>query len=293
MWKKLGKIFSIKNYSNLLYSHSSYPTLEKINNFIRVYFSSRDKKNTSRVFHFDFFKENKEIFFNKKLDLNVGKTGTYNCDGVAPRSIVLNKNNEKLMYLIGWNKCYSFPYQLSIGLSFFNKNKWEDIGQILGRNKFDKIFVTSPFVIKDENKFKMWYCSCTEWKKNNPKYLIKYTESKNGIDWEISDQICIDYTFASSIGWPMVIKNKKNEYIMYFSHRKDYNFIKNKNNSYEIGKAISKNGVNWELTDLSVLKKSKYGWDSKMICYSSIVDNLMFYNGNGFGYSGIGLAELT
>jgi hypothetical protein len=44
------------------------------------------------------------------------------------------------------------------------------------------------------------------------------------------------------------------------------------------------------------LPPSPEGWDSVMCAYPSVVDaggkRLMFYNGNGFGQSGIGYAVL-
>ena len=86
------------------------------------------------------------------------------------------------------------------------------------------------------------------------------------------------------------------KYKMWFSHRGLSGYRSNRSSSYDIGYAESTDGVTWRRDDkLSGIKKSEDGWDSQMICYPCVIryDDLkyMFYNGNNFGGSGIGLAK--
>ncbi|HKX31021.1 MAG TPA: hypothetical protein VJ302_25250, partial [Blastocatellia bacterium] len=65
--------------------------------------------------------------------------------------------------------------------------------------------------------------------------------------------------------------------------------------SYRIGYAESKDGRAWQrLDELAGISISEEGWDSKMLAYPSVVRGhgrtYLFYNGNGFGLSGIGCA---
>lgn len=273
MWTKLGRVFYVDG------SNSSYPTPAVIDGKLKIFFASRDEKGTSRVFHFDM----DDAAPCQQPDLCPGPRGTFDCDGVAPRCIVGN-----FLYLIGWNKCQSFPYTLSIGLAKFEDGEWRKIGQVLGRNRHDPYFCTSPCVMEDEGMYRMWYCSCTDWVENEPKYLIKYAESPNGIDWTPTGKICIGYEAGGAIGWPMVTK-ENGTYSMIYSYRGEAN-DRTGSQSYRLGEATSKDGLHWDLLPSSPLEPSETGWDSEMVCYSSVIGNKMFYNGNGFGLSGIGLA---
>lgn len=64
---------------------------------------------------------------------------------------------------------------------------------------------------------------------------------------------------------------------------------------YRIGYAESDDGKRWTRIDEAVgFDVSPEGFDSEMICYPHVVQHenrlYMFYNGNGFGREGIGLA---
>jgi hypothetical protein len=65
---------------------------------------------------------------------------------------------------------------------------------------------------------------------------------------------------------------------------------------YRGGYAVSTDGISWSRYDeLFGLECAATGWDSESIAYPYVlrIDNrlLMFYNGNGFGRTGFGLAE--
>jgi len=67
--------------------------------------------------------------------------------------------------------------------------------------------------------------------------------------------------------------------------------------AYRIGYAESADGITWQRADPSAgIEVSRSGWDSEMIEYAYVVDRIgarhMFYNGNGYGRSGLGYARL-
>ena len=85
-------------------------------------------------------------------------------------------------------------------------------------------------------------------------------------------------------------------YHMWFSYRswRDYRGGKG---SYRIGYAQSKDGKHWDRDDSKAgIDISDNGWDSEMIAYGNIIDTphgrYMFYNGNGYGLTGAGLAVM-
>ena len=86
-------------------------------------------------------------------------------------------------------------------------------------------------------------------------------------------------------------------YRMWFCSRSIHGYRHNREQSYRIGYAESIDGMQWERQDhLPALEVSDVGWDSEMIAYPSVFDlegrRYIFYNGNGFGMSGFGFAEM-
>jgi hypothetical protein len=84
---------------------------------------------------------------------------------------------------------------------------------------------------------------------------------------------------------------------MWYSYRRVDGYRTDPTKSYRLGYAESNDGITWTRKDSSVgITRSETGWDSEMICYSHVVDHggrrYLFYNGNGFGQSGIGYAIL-
>ena len=66
---------------------------------------------------------------------------------------------------------------------------------------------------------------------------------------------------------------------------------------YRIGYAESNDGIEWTRKDESVnLDVSESGWDSQMVAYPAVFEiagkTIMLYNGNNFGATGFGYAEL-
>ena len=284
-WQKLGQVID---------RHASYPVVERLEDCLRLYYCSRIE-NKSNIFWVDVDIDNQTKIINdpKTIMIEPGLPGTFDCDGVAPRCIT-SVNGEKRLYTIGWNKKVTTPYQLAVGVAVEKDGKWIKMqGPVLDRDFDDPYFCTSACVIH-KDKWMCWYCSCTDWVDGKePVYLIKYAESEDGFRWKKTNDICINYDqFTKAIGWPMVwIEN--NVFNMIYSYRSDHpEYRTNKNYGYRLGYAESKNGINWHTNNDAVgLHRSNCGWDSEMMAYTSMVDDLIFYNGNGFGKTGIGVAR--
>jgi len=285
-YKKIGLVYR---------GQARYPTIDINKKEIILYFS-KIKNNKSRIYKIELCKKNPKII-KKNISgplFELGSNG-FDHDGHAARCIV-ESSDKKLMYLIGWNKKISPPYHLSIGVAEYQNKKWiKKEAPVMDRNIDEPYFCTSPCVIYDFKKhiYKMWYCSCTGWIKNDPIYLIRYAESQDGFYWKRFSDPCINYSKEmGAIGWPMVWQ-QKNKYKMIFSYRNSKDYKKNPNKSYRLGYAESTCGKKWNIMNESLkgLEKSQNGWDSKMVCYTAMCGKYLFYNGNGFGKTGIGLAE--
>lgn len=306
MWDKKGLLELSKNSCSEQMSHASIPFAVHISkNLFRIFFSSRNMQGKSLPFYVD------AIVYNGQIELvddvsgplmHLGAMGTFDDSGIMPSSIV-KVGGKYFMYYIGWNTQVNVSYRLSIGLAIssdcINFDKYSD-GPILDRSIEEPYFNTAPYVIRDNGIWKMWYISCTGWQmvKNHPEptYHVKYAESVNGIHFKRKGIVCIDYDEkAKAIGRPCVIK-RNDTYEMYFSYRdiRDYRTLKGQ--GYQLGKAISIDGVGWKKDYAKVgIGLSETGWDSKMMEYCHVFSykghEYLLYNGNNFGEKGFGYAS--
>jgi hypothetical protein len=302
-WEKIGRIFKLDaNQKNeWMKTHAQNPTPEKVGNDIfRIHFATRDSLNQARGGFFEVNINNPfEILqISQKPTIDLGALGAFDDCGVMPSSIVEYDQKTKLMYYTGWSKAVTVPFSFHIGLAISEGGdhayKRYSQAPVLGRNRNDPYITGAPFVLIENNILKMWYVSCTQWvqEKANTKpkhyYTIKYAESKDGVTWETSDRLCIEYQNDEYAFARPFITRHNGKYLMYYSYRGG-------DRPYRIGLAESNDGIKWFRTDhLAGIDVSSSGWDAEMVCYPYVFEHqgkiYMLYNGNNYGQSGIGLA---
>jgi len=307
-WIKKGLIFKVDKNFEWMQSHSQVPTVDIVNDKIwRIYFSTRDSKNRSNISYFEVEAGNPTniIYVHDKPILPLGKIGTFDDCGLMPSWIISHKGL-KYLYYIGWTVRNTVPYHNSIGLaiSYDNGKTFEKFseGPIFSPTHKEPYFTGSSCVLIDNNIWKNWYLSCTKWEiingKPEPFYHIKYAESKDGINWDRNGIVAIDYKSDEEAGIVKAsVLKEGNKFKMWYSSRFAEEYRNDKEKSYRIGYAESYNGTNWTRIDDKVgIYMSETGWDSEMMAYPHVLDyneqKYMFYNGNGFGKSGIGFAVL-
>jgi len=283
-------------------SHCQLPVADHVSGSrYRVYFAGRDDLQRSHVSYIEIDLANPD----RVLDVSVGPVlepgpiGCFDEHGVYPSSIV-NVDHQKYMYFIGWNRGYKQPmFYASIGLarSEDNGRTYRRVSRapIMARSEYDPCLVTSPHVFADGDTLRMTYVSGTKWEETasgqlKSYYHIKYAESRDGITWHRDGRVAIDFSSTSetNIARSSVLKQAG-------IYRMWYSTIKSPANSYRIGYAESSDCVTWtRYDDLVGIGVSASGFDSEMICYPHVIRHenklYMFYNGNGFGREGIGLA---
>ena len=299
MWKKQGKFF--------FEHHSQVPVVDtEYEDRWRIFYSTRDHMGRSLASYVDVEKENPFNIISRSSFpiLDLGKPGSFDVDGIMP-TCILNFNGMKYLYYIGWTQRKDIPYHNSIGLAVST-----DGGKSFEK-KFDgPLFSPSPeepyycgtfYVLREKNYLRGYYLSCTGWYKNGerlePKYDIKYAESKDGIRWDRKNFSCVSLaSHEGGISQASVVKSSRG-YEMWYSYRGKYNFRKKSKDSYAIGYATSNDGKAWTRHDdkISFDSNDEYcTWDDQMMCYPCVITSAkkryMFYNGNGFGKSGIGFA---
>jgi hypothetical protein len=280
--------------------------------FVRIYFSTREKdkvgKYLSHISFIDIKKDFKTIInVSKRTVIPLGDLGCFDEHGIFPMN-VLRVKDKIYAYTCGWSRRLSVSIETSIGLAISNNNglTFNKIGDgpVLTASLHEPFLVGDPFVQIYNKKYHMWYIYGTEWVKSrgdkDPQrvYKIGHATSGDGFSWHkegrqlITDKLNSDECQAL----PSVIKFG-NKYHMLFCYREATDFRKNKDRGYRIGYAFSKDLIKWTRDDKSVgISVSENGWDSDMLCYPHLFrcDGKIYllYNGNEFGRFGFGLAVL-
>jgi hypothetical protein len=307
-WQKKGLIFKADNNYTWMISHAQVPFVEKNGeNRLRIYFGTRDLQNHTTTTFIEVEAQNPSnvLYIHDRPVLSLGKLGCFDDSGAMP-SWVVNYNGKKYLYYIGWNIGITVPYHNSIGLAVSEDggltfNRLYD-GPILDRIPLEPHLCATPCIFIENGFWRMWYLSGVEWKihagRPEPYYHIKYAESMDGIYWKREGHVCIDFNKSGEggIARPSVLKDGK-IYRMWYSYRGGADYRTNLAQSYRIGYAESSDGLVWARKDDQVgINVSKTGWDSEMVEYPFVLNindrKGMFYNGNGFGKSGIGYAIL-
>ncbi len=305
LWEKKGLIFCPKGNFGWMNSHAQVPTLLLKKKVLRVYFATRPKNNLSLTTYCDLDVKDlsKIVYIHDKPILNLGEPGTFDEFGIMPSSIVVY-DGLVYLYYSGWSRGVTIPYNNYTGLAISEDGgktfRKYSKGPVVDRTPEEIYSATSPYVMHEKGKWHMWYTSGTNWLFINNKYEhtydLKYASSEDGILWNRNYEVAVaQKNKYEAITRPAIVKIG-NIFYMWYCYRGSRSFRSGKD-SYRIGLSSSSNLKNWRRIDSkSGIKKSKIGWDSKMIAYPSVVkiggSIIMIYNGNDFGKEGFGYAIL-
>lgn len=298
-WNKLGLIIKGDSSYPWMRTHAMLPVPDYIGGSLyRVYFCGRDSSNRSHIGFaiIDMDQGGKLLQYSAESLLSPGSLGCFDDNGVSPSSIISHEG-VKYLYYIGWKPRSTVRFGLIAGLAVSIDGGEHFVRQSRApilhlTDKEPLMILTAPFVLRDEQSWRMWYVSGTKWEHADmPLYNIKHAESHNGIDWEQLGIVCIESSQEdeTALARPWVTKTN-GVFKMYYSKKVG-------GCSYRMGYAESRDGLTWARRDeLIGIDVSENGWDSEMIEYPAVITyqgkQYMFYNGNNYGASGIGLAVL-
>lgn len=294
-WCKLGLIIEPDKRLSWAQTHCMVPTPYSLGSGIfKVFFSGRDSQNRSHIGHatVDLNHEGRVVDYSTAPVLSPGELGCFDDNGVTPSCVVNLPNGEVGLYYIGWNPGSTVRMHIFGGLAISNDGgqtfkRWSR-APILERTRSDPYLNTAPWVVRDGDGYRIFYVSGYEWlHKDLPRYNIKSGYSEDGKNWIRDGHVCLDFLNDSehALARPYVVV-ENDLWRMWFAY---------KSTDYRIGYAESTDGFNWERLDhLAGIDVSPSGFDSDMIEYAAIVNHdgrrFMFYNGNNYGFDGIGLA---
>lgn len=299
-WIKKGLIFQPDRDLYWQKSHAALPTsLHVKDDLYRIYFTSRDGANKTYVGFFDLELGQQDFkIINKSREpvLTPGALGLFDQDGVQCTSVV--RVGEKVyMYYLGWSRGLPEPlFFASIGVAISSDGgltfeKYSE-APIMERSRYDPWMVSGGTVLFEKKCWRMWYISGIDFELTaqgaKSKYDIKYAESVDGLNWRRNGISCIPLRSNETNISRLSIIKELGVYKAWFPYKSD-------GNNYRIGYAESTDGINWHRADeRASIDVSESGWDSKALDKVWVLNakgmKFMLYNGNNFGYDGIGLA---
>ena len=300
-FEKVGVVFDASGRADWMNSHTYVPTALLLDDStIRVYFASRDKDQVGRIgwFDVDANEPTKVIGFSDRPCLDIGDDGCFDDNGVTPLSVFKDHDGIRLYYA-GWQLTPKARYMLFTGLAIStdggNTFQRYQKSPVLDRTPSELVVRSGAHIMKHRDLYKIWYAAGSGFVeisgKQVPTYHLAYAESEDGITWPDKGILSIEPQPPDEYGFgrPGMLM-RDGEFNIFYSSR---SFSK----GYRIGYARSTNGKIWVRQDDLGLNASAAGWDSEMTCFANIVESqagiLMFYNGNDFGRTGIGLAIIV
>ncbi len=300
-WKKLGQVYVPSGTLNWAKTHAFLPTPYLLNeNTIRVYCAFLDAQKIGRLGYVDLDAHNptKITEISTKPLLDIGSPGMFDEHGVSPTCVVKNGDEIRLYYQ-GWQRLQTIPYLLFTGLAISLDNghsfkRYSNV-PILERSTHETFQRSCGYVLREKDCWKMWYLCGRHWIETKtgklPWYEIRYLESPDGINWGEQGITCLSPSGTDEFGFGRpYITSDNSAYTLWSS-------VRSKNLGYRFICAQSHNGKTWRRSDhLLNLDVSENGWDSQMVCFPSVIQvhdkTYLFYNGNQYGESGFGIAEL-
>ena len=266
---------------------------------IRVYLGCWDKNNISRIGYIDLNINNPlEIFqTSERPVLDIGCNGTFDENGVFPGHVI-RVDKQIYLYYTGFQlgqkiRHYNFG---GLAISKDNGDTFDRYSQAPIIDRSDEgLFVRSgQSLLKIDDDYLNVYSAGSKWKvvgdKSRPVYNIFFQKTKDGINLNKMGKKIIecDYNIEHGLGRPQIIEINNRYYIFYTRRML--------NMKYHLGYAVSDDLIVWERKDDLGIDHSKNGWDSEMVYFPSVIEVknkiYLFYSGNNFGESGVGIAEI-
>ena len=304
-WRKKGLIFNVSGENQWMNSHAQIPTVLVKEKVLRIYFATRPEPGLSMTtfIDVDINDPGRVLYIHDRPILELGKPGMFDEQGVMPAYVCENQD-QVWLYYGGWSRRTIVPYSNWTGLAVSNDGgvtfQRAFSGPILDRTPFEVYSATASFICREQERWHMWYASGEDWidvdGKYEEYYVIKHAYSKDGISWVRENKKLLSSKGQYEPTHRPSVFFKDGKYHMYFCYRGVSDFRGGKN-SYRMGYAWSIDLQDWTREDdQGGLEPSLDGWDASMMAYPYIVSVkdkiLMFYNGNGFGQTGFGYAEL-
>jgi hypothetical protein len=293
-WRKLGRVLQAAG-GPLSRSHVMLPTPWVMADRVRVFFASCDDEMRGRIYFADFAREPPFALMAVSPDpvFDVGPAGAFDCDGVNPSQIIESEDGLALLY-IGWRRGPADePYTLFAGLAHSG-----DQGQSFTRNPEpflpprpgERLFRTAPFIHRDPGGYRLLYIGGDafldgEGGRRTPVYSLMELRSDSPWVWDGAARVLMAPDLdAGEVGFGRPVITPDDRLMISLRTHAGYRLVE---------------------TDLKfdpltqppltpVVPSPFEPWEAGMTCFGAPcvvgANELLFYNGDGYGRSGMGLA---
>jgi hypothetical protein len=309
-WRKLGRIFAPDGSQPWMHSHCQNPVPLLMDDRLRVFFNTRQRsgadgmtKSCATFIDLDLADPTRIIALPQGPLLPFGPLGSFDEFGSMAGTVLRISDTEVWIYYVGWSRNLGVPYNHAIGLAVSHDGgtSFERIGDgpVIGRSVNEPYIQNSPFAMKRDGRYHLFYSSGLGWKLHEGKpesiYVLMQASSEDGLHWRRDGRPTVPFVVDDECQTNPSVLEMGGSFHQWFCYRHGLDF-RNGTRGYRMGYAWSQDMRHWHRDDAqSVLEPSAQGWDSEMVCYPSVFTmpngkTYMLYSGNGFGREGFGIA---
>lgn len=298
-WRKLGRVLEADG-SPLWRSHVMLPTPYVMADRVRVFFAGCDDDLRGRVFFADFAPEPPFPVIGRSPGpvFDVGPRGAFDCDGVNPSQAFRLDGRLALIY-IGWERGPAeAPYTLIAALAIS-----DDEGQSFTRLKApllppipgERFFRTAASMDRHGERYRLLYIGGDSFVMGDngralPVYSLMELASDDLMDWGGPGRVLMapdveggEVGFGRPVVVPAGAAEGGDQLMVSLRTRAGYTLVETPMN-FEAGTR----------PPLAPVVPGPFdAWEDEMTCFGApcvVGDHeLLFYNGNGYGRSGMGL----
>lgn len=269
---------------------------------IRVFGGMRDGGGLSRIGWIDVCADEptKVLAFSDQPALNLGEPGAFDDNGIILGDIIRHPGGGLRMYYIGFQLVQKVKFLAFTGLA-----ESHDGGIRFARVQPTPVLDRAPHapfinavhsILPTADGYRAWVSCGRGWQtisgKDYPQYDCWTMTSKDGLRWDSATAIRTVEASGNEyrVGRPRTNRLRSGGYEM----RVTSDTLAKQ---YATRRLISSDGVSFTPDPLEELPRGLEGdWDGEMTCYPARIDtqagkSFLFYNGNGMGRTGVGVAE--
>ncbi len=301
-WRKLGRVLQASG-EPLSRTHAMLPTPFVMRDRIRVFYASCDSDLRGRVFFADFAPAPPFRLLGVSAEpvLDVGGPGAFDRDGVNPSQIIETEGGLALLY-IGWRRGPpETPYTLFGGVADSvdgGRSFTRRAAPLLPPRPGEQLFRTAPFIDKTATGYRLLYIGgdsflpgdglAGDGKRRLPLYSLMEMTSDTLWDWSGPARSLMGPDVeAGEVGFgrPVVVRRGGVARLLISVRTR---------NGYQLVETQSDIVPNMRPTMTPVALHPLEPWEQQMTCFGATCHvgghELLFYNGDGFGLTGMGLA---
>lgn len=297
--RRLGRVFGAEMGPDWMCSHAAYPApLMLAETRLRVFLVARDGQNRGQVGYVDVDPTDplRVRDVSGTPCLGPGGPGAFDDRGISIGS-VHRVGDEIRLYYMGWNRAADVPFRNAIGLAVARDGEGRQFekafdGPLLDRSRFDPYTLSYPYVVPpgDGGAWTMYYGTCRAGGTDeaNMHHVLTRAIGMDGIDWRPTGEDTLGLEpgeYGLSRPW---IWRTGGVTLMFYAIRRT---------EYSIGVSLMDPDTGrFRRVTSDLMGAGGAGWESAATCYPALVRaggrTLLFYNGNGYGRTGLGVAEV-